>query len=150
VKFADFSASAPPEEGVAPPPEWLAAPKMISVDEAGFLEALRTGLAASPDQELELRVFAWWRGNDRFRDSEVPGRFPTSPEAIENAERLIEMTKDGEHELVLFRAEALRQLGRFEEARESLFGLCSDYAPARERLTELIEAKSRDLEVMFM
>jgi hypothetical protein len=63
---------------------------------------------------------------------------------------MIELTKDGEHELVLFRAEALRELGRFEEAQESLYGLCSDYAPAREKLAELIAARSRDLDVLFL
>ena len=46
--------------------------------------------------------------------------------------------------------EALRQLGRFEEAQQSLYGLCSDYAPAREKLFELIQARSRDLEIMFV
>ena len=30
-----------------------------------------------------------------------------------------------------------------------LYGLCSDYALAREKATELIRAKSRDLEVLF-
>ena len=97
-----------------------------------------------------LRIHAWWRGNDRFRKLESPGRHPSTPEAIANAERMIELTKDGEHELVLFRAEALRELGRFEEAQESLYGLCSDYAPAREKLAELIAARSRDLDVLFL
>lgn len=150
VKFADFTAEAPPADDALPPEGWATAPQMQALDEAGYLEALREGLAGSQEQELELRIHAWWRGNDRFRKLESPGRFPTSPEAVANAERLIEMAKDGEHELVLFRAEALRELGRFEEARESLYGLCSDYAPAREKLSELIAAKCRDLDVLFL
>jgi hypothetical protein len=150
VQFADFTAAAPPEQGVLPPEDWLKAPQMQSLDEAGYFQALADGLAQTPDQELELRVHAWWRGNDKYRKREGPGRHPSSPQAIENAEKLVELTKDGEHELVLFRAEALRELGRFEEARESLYGLCSDYAPAREKLAELIDAKSRDLDVLFL
>jgi hypothetical protein len=150
ARFADFTSPNPPEEGAPPPEAWLTAPQMEILDEAGYLQAIRDGLAQSPEQELELRVYAWWRGNDRYRKLESPSRHPTSPEAIENAERLIELATDGEHELVLFRAEALRQLGRFEEAQQSLYGLCSDYAPAREKLFELIEARSRDLDVMFI
>lgn len=149
ARFADFSSATPAEAGTPAPEEWLAAPQMKMLDEAGYLEALETGLARTPDQELELRIHAWWRGNDRHRKLESPGRYPSTPAAIANAERLIELSKDGEHELVLFRAEALRELGRFEEAQESLYGLCSDYAPARERLGELIRVKSRDLEVLF-
>ena len=68
---------------------------------------------------------------------------------MENLERLVELLKDGEHEFVLFRAEALRQLGRFDEARDMLHGICSDYAIAKTRMSELIEQKSRDVEVLF-
>jgi hypothetical protein len=50
---------------------------------------------------------------------------------------------------VLFRAEALRQLGRFDEARDMLHGICSDYAIAKEMLAGLIEQKSRDVAVLF-
>ncbi len=128
---------------------WNGLPAVISTDEAGYLEALREGLAAFPEQELELRVFAWWRGNDKHRNSKEPGRYPTSAESIANAERLIELTEHGDHELVLFRAEALRQLGRFKEANDALYGLCSDYNLARERQRELIAAGSRDLDVLF-
>lgn len=150
VKFADFSKAEPVEPGTPPPDAWLSAPQLRELDESGYLEALREGLWSTPDQELELRIHAWWRGNDRYRKADTGVRHPTSPEAIENAERLIELTKEGEHELVLFRAEALRELGRFEEAQSCLYGLCSDYAPAREKLAELIQAKSRDLDIMFI
>ena len=139
----------PGEVGEGERATWNGVPSVTSTDEEGFLEAIRDGMAAFPEQELELRVFAWWRGNDKHRYSEEPGRFPSSPEAVVNAERLIELAADGDHELVLFRAEALRQLGRFKEATESLYGLCSDYTLARERQRELIAAGSRDLEVLF-
>ena len=139
----------PGEVGEGERAAWNGVPAVTSTDEAGFLESIRDGMAAFPEQELELRVYAWWRGNDKHRYSKEPGRFPQSPEAVANAERLIDLAADGDHELVLFRAEALRQLGRFTEAGESLYGLCSDYALARERQRELIAAQSRDLEVLF-
>lgn len=148
-RFASFEKTGQPEPGTPPPDGWMSAPQMQSLDEAGYFSALSGGLAKTPEQEIELRVHAWWRGNDRFRKLESSGRYPTSGEAIENLQRLIVMMEGGDHEFVLFRTEALRQLGRFVEAEEALYGLCSDYALAREKLTELIRAKSRDLEVLF-
>jgi len=137
------------EEGNPEHAEYCALPYLEPVDEAGYLEAVETGMAAEPEQEAELRVFAWWRGNDRYRRLEGPGRYPKSPEAVANLEKLVELMKDGEHEFVLFRAEALRELGRFDEAREALCGLCSDYQLARDRITALLDEKSRDVELLF-
>ena len=150
VKFADLTNPVPAEEGTLAPEDWVSAPQMQRLDQAGYLQALKEGLASTIEQELELRIHAWWRGNDPFRKLDGPNRYPSTPEAIANAERLIELAKDGEHELVLFRAEALRELGRFEEAQNSLYGLCSDYAPAREKLAQLIQERSRDLDVLFV
>jgi hypothetical protein len=150
VKFADVANPVPAEEGTLAPEAWAAAPQMKMLDEAGYLEALELGLGATPEQELELRIHAWWRGNDPYRKLDRPNRHPSTPEAVANAERLVELAKEGEHELVLFRAEALRELGRFEDAQNSLYGLCSDYAPAREKLAQLIQERSRDLDVLFV
>ena len=129
--------------------EWKKLPYLEPVEEADYLEALKSGMAAHPEQETELRVFAWWRANDRHRRDEGPGRYPTAPESVENLEKLVELLKDGEHEFVLFRAEALRQLGRFDEARDMLHGICSDYAIAKGKMSELIGKRSRDVEVLF-
>lgn len=139
----------PGEVGEDERASWNNLPAVTPTDEAGYFEALQDGLAAFPEQELELRVFAWWRGNDKHRECKTTGRFPQTPEAIANAERLIDLTLAGDHELVLFRAEALRQLGRFKEASDALYGLCSDYTLARERQRELMDAGSRDLDVLF-
>ncbi len=138
----------PTEEQAA----WRDLPLVETMDEDGYYEALRDGLAPYAEQETELRVFAWWRGADRYRqckEGDELVRYPTSPEAVANLERLAELLQDGEHEMVLFRAEALRQLGRFAEAQTALYNLCSDYALAREKQQELLAAKSRDLDVLF-
>ena len=139
------------EEGEPKPEhaEWRALPYLEPVDEADYLEAVNNGMAELQEQETELRVFAWWRGNDRYRRLDGPGRYPKSPEAVANLEKLVELLKEGEHEFVLFRAEALRELGRFDEARDALGGLCSDYALARERISSLLDEKSRDVELLF-
>ena len=126
------------------------APHIEPLDETACHEALRDGLGATPDLELELRVFTWWRGNDAFREPmHAPGH-PASPEAVANMERMIEMIVVGDEDLLLFRAEAQRHLGRFDDARETLNGVgCSDYWPAKSRQLELLDAQARDLSILF-
>lgn len=127
------------------------APDLAALDEAGCHEALREGLAPTPDLELELRVFCWWRGNDAFREPDHAPGHSTALDAIANMERIIELTHDvWEEDLALFRAEALRHLGRFPEAREALDRVgCSDYWPAKSRQLALLDAASRDLGILF-
>jgi len=129
---------------------WNDAPYLAPLDEAACFEAIRDGLCLNADLEIELRVFTWWRGNDAFREPQNPAGHPSSAEAIANMERMIEMAAAGDEDLLLFRAEALRHLGRFDEARETLHGVgCSDYWPAKSRQLELLDAGSRDLAVLF-
>jgi hypothetical protein len=130
--------------------EFKDAPHVGPLNEADCFEALSQGLAPSADLELELRVFTWWRGNDAFREPEHTTGHSTSPEAIANMERMIELTTEGDEDLLLFRAEALRHLGRFDEARETMNGVgCSDYWPAKSRQLELLDAGNRDLAILF-
>jgi hypothetical protein len=126
------------------------APHLEILGEADCFEALREGLGATPDLELELRVFTWWRGNDALREPmHLPG-YPSSPEAVANMERMIEMTDGGDEDLLLFRAEAQRHLGHFDEARETLNRVgCSDYWPAKSRQLELLDAANRNLAILF-
>ncbi len=129
---------------------WMAAPHVEALDEAGLLQAIEAGLGHSPELELELRVAAWWRGNDAFRTDDAPVGYPTAPEPIVNIEHLIDLMKDGEEDLLLFRAEALRQLGRFDEIEETLTGVgCSDYWPAKSKQLELAKLGDRKLRQLF-
>jgi hypothetical protein len=136
------------------PPEqagWDTAPMLDALDEAGVRQARIEGLGSFPELELELRVLEWWRANDAFRCADAPVGHPTSEEAIANMERLIEMTADGDEDLLLFRAEAQRQLGRFDDVIATLGAVgCSDYWPAKSRLLTLTEARSRKLDVLFV
>jgi hypothetical protein len=130
--------------------EFKDTPHLMPLNEAGCFEALAEGLGEGDDLELELRVFTWWRGNDAFRPPDHSPGHSTSNEAVANMERIIELTKDGDEDLLLFRAEAQRYLGRFEDALETLNGVgCSDYWPAKSRQFELIEAKNRDVAILF-
>jgi hypothetical protein len=130
--------------------EFKEAPHLATLDEAGCFEALNAGLGAGPELELELRVFTWWRGNDAYREPDRTPGHSTAPEAVANMERMIEMTDGGDEDLLLFRAEALRHLGRFDEARKTLQGVgCSDYWPAKCRQIELLDDGNRELAVLF-
>ncbi len=129
---------------------WATVPHAEPLDEAGLMLALADGLAYSLDLELELRVAIWWRGNDAFRQDNPAGGIATTAAAVANMERFIEMMAEGEEDLLLFRAEAQRHLGRFAAAKETLTGVgCSDYWPAKRRLLELIDAEDQRLRVMF-
>jgi hypothetical protein len=130
---------------------WADAPALAPLDEAGVQQALDEGLASFPDLELELRVLLWWRGNDAYRCADAPVGYSTSPAAVANMERFIEMTADGSEDLLLFRAEAQRHLGRFAGMEDTLGGVgCSDYWPAKSRLLELAKSGSRKLDILFI
>jgi hypothetical protein len=147
-----------PQLGYAPPAElataehaaWMQAPYIEPLDEKDVAEALATGLAPTPDLEMELRVLRWWRGNDSFRRVGAPIGHLTESNAIANMERIIAMMQNGEEDLLLFRAEAQRELGRFDDALQTLDGVCcSDWWPAKSRLLSFIEARSQRLEILF-
>lgn len=144
--------------GYAPPPEiataeqiaWKDAPYLEPLDEAGVAQALAAGMAPTPDLEMELRVLRWWRGNDPFRFDDAEVGHVTAPDAIENIHRIIQLMENGEEDLLLFRAEAQRELGLFEDATRTLDGVCcSDWWPAKSRMLELINARSRKLDILF-
>jgi len=139
-------------------PGWAEAPMVEPLDETGLRTALAEGLACTPELELELRVAIWWRGNDRERQQNADNvgaraggePAPRSVEAVKNMQRIIELCAEGEEDLLLFRAEAQRELGDFADARRTLEGVCcSDYWPAKSRLLELIAAEDRQLRIMF-
>ena len=140
--------------GQPPAPEqaaWTAAPAIDALDEAGVFQALDEGLGSFVELELELRVLAWWRANDAFRCADAEVGYPTAARAVANMERMIEMTNEGDEDLLLFRAEAQRQLGRFDDVVETLRGVgCSDYWPAKSRLLQLTETQNRKLDVLFV
>jgi hypothetical protein len=132
-------------------PAWATAPILKPLDENGAQQALDEGLGSFTDLELELRVLRWWRGNDPFRCADAELGYQTESAAVENMERMIAMTADGGEDLLLFRAEAQRHLGRFDDLVETLRGVgCSDYWPAKSRLLELAAAGSRKLDVLFL
>jgi len=97
-------------------PDWEKVPLIRGVNEDGYWDALASGLASTREKEKKLRVLIWWKSNDPFRDNPEPAEIPRSSDAMLNLERLIELFCENEPGDMLYRAEALRQLGRFDES----------------------------------
>lgn len=161
------------QEPSAVPEEWRQAPRIRRLSAQEYLEALAAGAARTPKREADLRVRAWWRYNDAFRDfhrgdrrggslpppdSLVPSHIASflrrlrpatpppqpwslSPEAADNLARLIEMLDPSDDRQRLKKAEALRELGRFDRA-ESL--LLRDYSVKVQPLVRFILDLTRE------
>ncbi len=117
------------EDGGPPsvPPAWTAAPRVEEPTEIEYLEAIDAGLVGA-DRVLDARILAWWRGNDPFRGREYAKRFgagkdeaPAAPEARRrNLEALLGLLDDADPGALVMKAEALRHLGRFDDALAAL------------------------------
>lgn len=89
--------------------------------EADLLAAIAAGVAQGGDEEHLLRLHAWWAGNDVFRE---PGArwvpLAERPEARDNLLAFVTGEPQDEPAYRLQRAEALRELERFEDAERLL------------------------------
>jgi len=93
--------------------------------EAEYLEVLDAGLVA-PARERDARVLAWWRGNDARRGGgllRLLGKLVKRDDdeaRRRNLEALVMLFDDADPDDRLMKAEALRELGRFDEALAAL------------------------------
>jgi hypothetical protein len=90
-------------------------------DEKEFFAAISAGIAKSKDQEINLRIEAWWAGNHPFRESEADETFPSiserSPTGAENLERLFTLLSEfKDNNSKMLAAEIARELGQFDKA----------------------------------
>ncbi len=90
-----------------------------------------------PEKTRYLRIRAWWEGNERRRGGD-PEQVMTAHE-VTNLEALVaDLGDDGENGLM--KAEALRELGRFDEARSLLASVKDpDLQAAAERIESLCD-----------
>lgn len=65
-------------------------------------------------KERYVRVRAWWAGNDERRTS--PGEIPMSLCEMENLTSLAEILDESDANSLVMKAEAMRELGRFDDA----------------------------------
>jgi len=135
------------EEKKKIPPEWRTAEHVRELSEAEYFEAIKKGAAEREEQELHLRIGAWWAGNDLLRyqgqsfvdKSRIVAR---SPEATMNLESLLELLNIGDSDQRLMKAEVLRELGRFEEAIRLLeFDFPSEYGSVVVLIRNLAQKK---------
>lgn len=112
----------------APGPQGTPVARAVEPTEEEYYEAIARGLAANDGQLMTLRLLAWWRSNDPLRPyeaDEVVGNVETSTRRRENLEALAPLLDDSEEPGALLKAEVLRELGRFEAAKECLSSVSS-------------------------
>ena len=109
-------------------PAWRKAPLAEEPSETEYYAAMEDGLAEDRVQERNLRVLAWWRGNDAVRNRDpAPRETPAISQAGRtNLERLADLLDDDDDSDRLMKAEVLRELGQFEAAGKILDGITSD------------------------
>jgi len=107
--------------------EWKDAERVRKLSEAEYLEAISLSVFSGKQQELALRIMAWWACNDRFRLPRAspvykPHSTPLQyPEEKANLEHLLELLAIDDLALnyddeILIKAEIMRELGLFDDA----------------------------------
>jgi hypothetical protein len=102
---------------------WAEAHEVKQPFEEVFYRAIDEGLATNEEQERSLRVLAWWRRNDAFRDvpeGQVQGDWTIPGKWRKNLEALVWLLVDDDDNERLMRSEVLRQLGEFGFAKQVL------------------------------
>jgi hypothetical protein len=122
------------------PNEWKQAKRIRFLTEAEYLEAIDMGMGRTLAQELHLRLLAWWAANEPLRQNQEQSgntgqKIPFLPgsKARKNLEQLVKLLSITNPNQRLMRAEALRQLGRFEDALTIL------HMPFPENLTKVAD-----------
>jgi hypothetical protein len=104
-------------------PAWADAPKVEEPTEEEYYQALSKGLAKNAKQERVLRIVAWWRRNDAFRDTplkQAQGISNDQEAWRKNLEALARLLTEEDANDCLIKAEVLRELGEFESAKQVL------------------------------
>lgn len=129
------------------PETWKKAERVRDLTETEFLEALKSGAANNRDQELYLRLGAWWAGNDPLRGIDGNSNnieFSRTTEGTQNLKQFCDLLDENNSRERLFKAEAMRELGFFAEA---LSLLVFSYPKEFENIVNLIRelAEKKDL-----
>lgn len=127
------------------PETWMNAERVRDLTETEFLEALKVGAARNRDQELYLRMGAWWAGNDPLRfinGNSKHVEFSRTTEGIQNLKLFCALLDENNPSERLFKAEAMRELGLFSEALILLdFHFPKEYETIAKVIRELAEKK---------
>lgn len=122
------------------PDEWKQAKYIRFLTEAEYLEAIEMGMGKTQDKNFYLRLLAWWAANDPLRQNEAQQNktakkspFLLGSKARKNLEQLVKLLSLTDPNQRIMKAEALRQLGRFEEALKIL------QAPFPKKFTKVVD-----------
>ena len=110
-------------------PEWNDAEEVEEPTEDEYYSAIEANLAKDQQQEKLLRILAWWRRNDAFRDvRRTPGKvmIPASGACRHNMEALLKLIGQDKDEDRIMKVEILRELGQFDAAKEVLDSVVSE------------------------
>jgi hypothetical protein len=115
--------SDPPDAAI----RWEEAPRITHVDAGGLVSAIAATPPDRADRMQWLRIRLWHALNDPRRGT-TQNRSPALEEALQelflpNLEELVPLLDDNEPRERLMKAEALREMGRFEEALRLLLGI---------------------------
>jgi len=126
-------------------PAWADAPKIEEPTEAEYYQALGKGLAKNAKQERVLRILAWRRRNDAFRDKpmrEAQGISDDPEEWRKNLEALACLLSEEDVNDCFMKLEVLRELGKFESAKQVLnHATSADSASVVRQLRSLCDAR---------
>lgn len=129
-------------------PAWLAAPDVEEPSEEEYYSAIRAGLADDADTERQLRVFAWWRHNDSYRETDLSEAPAMSDGCVANLEALVGLLVDDDAHTQIMRGEVYRQLGNSHESIKALNLVPMDYAPIVGQIHERAARGDRRLIVL--
>ena len=127
------------------PETWKNAERVRDLTETEFLEALIVGAARNRDQELYLRMGAWWAANDPLRFTNGNSKhveLSRTTEGIQNLKLFCALLDENNPSERLFKAEAKRELGSFSEALNLLeFQFPKEFEAIVKLIRELAEKK---------
>lgn len=99
--------------------------------------------------EIELRMSAWHRFNDQYRDAEAPKAIKWTSEQRRNADAFINLLDDSYSSDRVILAEIYRQLGNFEKSLALLRGLDADQeTELSKKIRALAKANNNTLDVV--
>jgi hypothetical protein len=107
-------------------PAWENAPKIRELTENEYYEALDSGLATTAEREKQLRVFTWWRSNDRYRKDAALYDYSPDARCKQNMSRLFDLLQPDNVNERIMKAELARELGNFEDSTNLLSDASND------------------------
>lgn len=97
--------------------EWAKLDTIAEPSEDDFWAAIGTELSNTPERLYYIRAALWWAGNDHIRNKR---REELTADHLANLTEFEKMLSADEKEEILWKAEALRELSRFDESVELL------------------------------